>query len=161
MRSDAGDVKAAQGRGGRCQRRRRHLLSRIQGARREPPLHTRFSQRGSGLLHARRFDESQWFLQQGRRNRGIDPAIQNDGVGRALMQAIMRRSQERGFAGMRLVQAGYHHRSLALYSTLGFDVREPLACLQGPAIGKAVSGHAVTESCCDGVWQRACASPKR
>jgi predicted N-acetyltransferase YhbS len=73
----------------------------------------------------------------------VDPAIQNDGVGRALMQAIMRRSQERGFAGMRLVQAGYHNRSLALYLKLGFDVREPLACLQGPAIGKAVPGHAV------------------
>jgi hypothetical protein len=62
----------------------------------------------------------------------IDPAIQNEGVGRALMQAIMRRSQERGFAGMRLVQAGYHSRSLALYLKLGFEVREPLACLQGP-----------------------------
>jgi hypothetical protein len=44
---------------------------------------------------------------------------------------------------MRLVQAGYHSRSLALYLKLGFDVREPLACLQGPAIGKAVPGHAV------------------
>jgi predicted N-acetyltransferase YhbS len=73
----------------------------------------------------------------------VDPAIQNDGVGRALMQAVMRRSQQRGFAGMRLVQAGYHSRSLALYLKLGFDVREPLACLQGPAIGKAVPGHAV------------------
>jgi predicted N-acetyltransferase YhbS len=73
----------------------------------------------------------------------VDPSIQNDGVGRALMQAIMRRSQERGFAGMRLVQAGYHSRSLALYLKLGFNVREPLACLQGPAIGKAVPGHAV------------------
>jgi predicted N-acetyltransferase YhbS len=73
----------------------------------------------------------------------VDPALQNDGAGRALMQAVMCRSQERGFAGIRLVQAGYHNRSLALYIKLGFDVREPLACLQGPAIGKAVPGHAV------------------
>lgn len=73
----------------------------------------------------------------------VDPALQNDGAGRALMQAVMRRSQERGFAGVRLVQAGYHNRSLALYTKLGFDVREHLACLQGPAIGKAVPGHAV------------------
>lgn len=73
----------------------------------------------------------------------VDPALQNDGAGRALMQAVMRRSQERGFAGIRLVQAGYHNRSLALYAKLGFDVREHLACLQGPAIGKAVPGRAV------------------
>jgi predicted N-acetyltransferase YhbS len=73
----------------------------------------------------------------------VDPALQNDGAGRALMQAVMRRSEERGFAGMRLVQAGYHSRSLALYMKLGFEAREHLACLQGPAIGKAVPGHAV------------------
>jgi predicted N-acetyltransferase YhbS len=73
----------------------------------------------------------------------VDPAVQNDGAGRALMQAVMRRSQERGFAGMRLVQAGYHTRSLALYLKLGFEVREPLACLQGPAIGQTLPGHAV------------------
>jgi len=73
----------------------------------------------------------------------VDPALQNGGAGRALMQAIMRRSQERGFAGIRLVQAAYHSRSLALYLKLGFDVREPLACLQGPAIGKPMSGYAV------------------
>ena len=69
----------------------------------------------------------------------IDPSVQNDGAGRALMEAVMRRSQERGFAGMRLVQAGYHNRSLALYLKLGFDAREHLACLQGPAIGKSVA----------------------
>jgi GNAT superfamily N-acetyltransferase len=73
----------------------------------------------------------------------IDPAIQNDGIGRALMGAVMQRSEERHFAGMRLLQAGYHSRSLALYLKLGFTVREQLACLQGPAVGKAVGGHAV------------------
>jgi len=73
----------------------------------------------------------------------VDPAVQNDGAGRALMQAVMRRSAERGFLGIRLVQAGYHNRSLALYSKLGFRVREQLACIQGPAIGKSVPGHAV------------------
>ena len=90
----------------------------------------------------------------------VDPAIQNDGIGRSLMEAVMRRSEERHFAGMRLVQAGYHNRSLALYLKLGFTVREQLACLQGPAVGKAVSGHAVrpaTESdisACNGLCIR-------
>ena len=73
----------------------------------------------------------------------IDPALQNDGAGRALMEAVMRRSQERGFPAIRLVQAGYHNRSLALYLKLGFQVQEPLVCLQGPAAGKSTAGYPV------------------
>jgi predicted N-acetyltransferase YhbS len=67
----------------------------------------------------------------------VDPALQNDGAGRALMRAALHRSQERGCAGVRLIQAGYHNRTLALYLKLGFEAREQLACLQGPAVGKA------------------------
>jgi hypothetical protein len=44
---------------------------------------------------------------------------------------------------VRLVQAAFHSRSLSLYASLGFDVREPLACMNGPAIGKAVEGCTV------------------
>lgn len=73
----------------------------------------------------------------------VDPALQNGGAGRALMQAALRRSQERGCSGIRLLQAGYHNRSLALYLKLGFEAREQLACVQGPAVGKAVAGHSV------------------
>ncbi len=73
----------------------------------------------------------------------IDPALQNDGAGRALMEALMRRAQDREFAGIRLVQAGYHSRSLALYLKLGFEAREHLSCLQGPSIGKALAGFSV------------------
>lgn len=73
----------------------------------------------------------------------VDPALQNDGAGRALMQAVMQRSQERGVPAIRLVQAGYHTRSLALYLKLGFQVREPLVCLQGRAAGKPVPGYPV------------------
>jgi GNAT superfamily N-acetyltransferase len=73
----------------------------------------------------------------------VDPALQNEGVGRALMQIVMERSAERGFVGVRLVQAAYHRRTLALYLKLGFEVRELLACLQGPAISKAMPGFAV------------------
>ena len=42
-----------------------------------------------------------------------------------------------------MVQAAYHNRSLSLYTKLGFDVREPLSNLQGPAIGERVPGYAV------------------
>jgi predicted N-acetyltransferase YhbS len=76
----------------------------------------------------------------------VDPAAQNDGVGRALMQAVLERSAERGFAGIRLVQAGYHRRSLALYLKLGFEVREHLACLQGQPLGKTFAGYEVRQA---------------
>ncbi len=73
----------------------------------------------------------------------VDPSTQNRGVGARLMQAVMDRSAERGFAGIRLVQAGYHTRSLSLYSKLGFDVREHLSCMQGPAINQVIERYAV------------------
>ena len=38
------------------------------------------------------------------------------------------------------MQAGYHSRSLALYLKLGFEAREQLACLQGPALGGGPAG---------------------
>lgn len=85
----------------------------------------------------------------------VDPALQNDGLGRTLMNAVMARSQSRGFAGIRLVQSAYHRRSLALYLKLGFEVREPLACLQGQSIGERLPGcevrpatEADLEACC-------------
>ena len=73
----------------------------------------------------------------------IDPGAQNLGVGRKLMQAVMDRARERHFAGVRLVQAAFHNRSLWLYLSLGFDIREPLACLQGRILERSLPGCAV------------------
>lgn len=73
----------------------------------------------------------------------IDPNRQNRGVGRALMNAVLDRARERGSAGVRLVQAAFHNRSLSLYAGLGFDVREPLACMQGTTRQRSVEGCAV------------------
>jgi len=73
----------------------------------------------------------------------IDPKVQNRGIGRKLMDAVLERARERNFAGVRLVQAAFHNRSLSLYTTLGFDVREPLAVMQGPAIKKTYDGTRV------------------
>jgi predicted N-acetyltransferase YhbS len=61
----------------------------------------------------------------------VDPACQDRGVGTALMQSLLRRERDRSAAGVRLVQSAYHSRSLALYASLGFTVREPLSVLQG------------------------------
>jgi L-amino acid N-acyltransferase YncA len=73
----------------------------------------------------------------------VDPRVQNRGAGHKLMQAVMDRARERGAAGIRLVQAAFHNRSLALYTRLGFDIREPLACLQGRPVERTVAGCAV------------------
>ncbi|HLZ91360.1 MAG TPA: GNAT family N-acetyltransferase [Candidatus Acidoferrum sp.] len=73
----------------------------------------------------------------------IDPAVQNRAGGRQLMQAVMTRAAERNFAGVRLVQTAYHNRSLSLYAKLGFVVREPLSCMQGPAIQRTLPGYQV------------------
>jgi GNAT superfamily N-acetyltransferase len=73
----------------------------------------------------------------------VDPSAQNLGVGRKLMQVVMDRAQERHPAGMRLVQAAFHNRSLSLYTTLGFDIREPLSCVQGRPLNRNVSGCVV------------------
>ena len=73
----------------------------------------------------------------------IDPSAQNLGVGRKLMQAVMDRAHEHGAAGIRLTQAGFHNRSLSLYALLGFDVREPLACMQGRTRERNLPGCAV------------------
>lgn len=62
----------------------------------------------------------------------VDPKVQDRGVGRTLMIAVMDRAAEKGFAGVRLVQAAFHNRSLSLYTKLGFDTREPLSVMQGP-----------------------------
>lgn len=73
----------------------------------------------------------------------IDPGTQNVGVGRKLMQAVIDRANERGAAGIRLVQAAFHSRSLSLYASLGFDIREPLSCMQGRTLERGIPGFAV------------------
>jgi hypothetical protein len=59
------------------------------------------------------------------------------------MQAVLDRSASQRAAGVRLVQAAFHNRSLSLYTTLGFDVREPLACMQGRTSTRSISGCTV------------------
>jgi hypothetical protein len=73
----------------------------------------------------------------------VDPAVQNGGIGRRLMQDVMQRADERQAPGIRLLQSGYHSRSFALYAGLGFEFRETVACLQGPPIGGTVPGYEV------------------
>ena len=73
----------------------------------------------------------------------VDPNVQNVAVGRQLMERVMRRAKDHSFAGVRLVQAAYHNRSLSLYTKLGFDTREPLSTIQGPPVGLTLQGYDV------------------
>ena len=88
----------------------------------------------------------------------VETSVQARSVGRRLMERVLERARERGAAGVRLVQAAFNTRSMSLYTKLGFDVREPLSCLQGEPLGDKgkVGGHAVrpaterdVEACCE------------
>jgi predicted N-acetyltransferase YhbS len=73
----------------------------------------------------------------------VDTASQNNSVGRQLMDAVIHRVHERGFPGVRLIQAAFHGRSMALYTRLGFAIREPIVVMQGPAIHQVPSTHSM------------------
>jgi predicted N-acetyltransferase YhbS len=73
----------------------------------------------------------------------IDPDAQNQGIGRKLMQVAIDHFKATNVPGMRLVQAAYHNRSLCLYTRLGFQTREPLSVIQGPALNIKFAGYDV------------------
>ena len=81
----------------------------------------------------------------------VDPKMQNSHVGRALMAAVLQRSAQRDALGVRLVQMAYHNRSMSLYAKLGFDVREPLATLQGHPVASPIHGYPVRPATDDDV----------
>jgi N-acetylglutamate synthase-like GNAT family acetyltransferase len=73
----------------------------------------------------------------------VDPATQNSGVGRRLMQDVLNRAAARNAPGVRVLQVAYHNRSLCLYTSLGFQTREPLSVMQGRPLGTSFTGYQV------------------
>ena len=73
----------------------------------------------------------------------VSPVVQNRAIGRRLMDAALDRAAAQKAVGVRLVQAGYHNRSLCLYTKLGFVTREPLSLLQGPTLNATFTGYDV------------------
>lgn len=71
----------------------------------------------------------------------VNPDFQNAAAGRMLMESALRYAADRTMASVRLVQAAYHNRSLALYTKLGFDVQEPLSVMQGPPLTINFTGY--------------------
>lgn len=86
------------------------------------------------------------FMAEGDSIRGIgpitvDPAVQRSGIGRRLMEAALERAGDA--MGVRLVQDAFNTRSMSLYASLGFDVREPLLLVHGTPRGGPDLGYAV------------------
>jgi predicted N-acetyltransferase YhbS len=73
----------------------------------------------------------------------VDPHGQNRGVGGSLMQDVLDRAARQNAAGVRLLQSGYHNRSLCLYTKLGFRTREPISVLQGNPLQQSFDGYEV------------------
>lgn len=67
----------------------------------------------------------------------VDPHVQGRGVGRRLMQAAMDRGRDA--AGIRLLQDSFNTRSISLYSSLGFDAKEPVVLMTGTPKSKPPS----------------------
>ncbi len=59
----------------------------------------------------------------------VDIGAQGAGLGRQLMQDVIEKANVQGFEMIRLCQDSFNMQSLALYSSLGFVTREPLAYL--------------------------------
>src|SRR5476649_707284 len=59
------------------------------------------------------------------------------------MQDVIDRASRRKAAGVRLLQADFHNRSLCLYTKLGFHTRETVSILQGKPLGQKFPGYDV------------------
>jgi len=59
----------------------------------------------------------------------VDVQSQGEGIGRQTMEHVIARARSQGFEMIRLVQDSFNMRSLALYASLGFDVKEPMSYL--------------------------------
>lgn len=71
----------------------------------------------------------------------VVPEHQHQGIGRALMTEAIERCG--GAGSIRLLQAAFNVASLALYATLGFDVRESLICMVGSPPRATIPGYIV------------------
>ena len=73
----------------------------------------------------------------------VRPDLQEGQIGRKLMMAAMDKADAIGQKSVRLTQSTFNRTSLALYAKLGFDVKEPLAVMQGAPLGVEVPGYSV------------------
>ena len=63
----------------------------------------------------------------------IEVPMQGQGIGRALMTAVLDHAREANIPMVRLCQDSFNLTSLSLYASLGFDVKSPLALMHPQA----------------------------
>jgi predicted N-acetyltransferase YhbS len=71
----------------------------------------------------------------------VAPDFQGRGIGRRLMEAVLNRAD--GAAGVRLVGDTFNTRSVALYASLGFEVKELLLLMCGAVRSEPIPGITV------------------
>ena len=64
----------------------------------------------------------------------VDPKAQGRGIGRRLMDAVLERG--RSASSIRLLQDAFNMRSLSLYTSLGFEVRESVVVISGRPVSQ-------------------------
>jgi GNAT superfamily N-acetyltransferase len=79
----------------------------------------------------------------------VDPSVQDQHVGRLLMDAVLERAHARRAPGVRLLQIAYHNRSLSLYAKLGMEVRGSFAAMHGTPIRQSIPGYEVRPATVD------------
>ncbi|MCI0856880.1 MAG: GNAT family N-acetyltransferase [Chloroflexi bacterium] len=70
----------------------------------------------------------------------VDLAAQGEGIGRKLMEDVIAAAREQGHDMVRLCQDSFNMQSLALYTSMGFDTKEPLAYLELSSEGQPDPG---------------------
>ena len=65
----------------------------------------------------------------------VDPPAQGNGIGRKLMEDVLRHARESGVEQVRLVQDAFNVTSMSLYASVGFDTVTPLGLLDLQAGG--------------------------
>ncbi|GHO97765.1 N-acetyltransferase [Reticulibacter mediterranei] len=77
----------------------------------------------------------------------VDPAFQGRGIGRALMLDVIEYARRYHIERVRLLQEAYNTRSLSLYASLGFEVKDAIVVMQAvPAERAEESVRTVSEA---------------
>ena len=67
----------------------------------------------------------------------VDLAFQGQGIGRALMEDVIEYARHHHIERVKLMQDAFNVRSLSLYASLGFDVKEAVVVMQATPVTKA------------------------
>lgn len=63
----------------------------------------------------------------------VDPAFDGHGIGRALMNEVIKQAKQKGVRQIRLLQDSFNTKSLSLYASVGFDTRAPIGLMSAKA----------------------------